>query len=238
MQYTHKGFILYDLMTSLMPNLTKGNNVYRPSQGTYGAASAALQHLPVPGDNPNKDGADLNDDLIEDTTETLPPPSSETSPTRVSLPSLLTQAPTAASLVTSSTSTPTSASSSKRKKSALSAMQTSSASKKQRTNVGATAIDGIKESLDNFNSTVAKSILVQPERIRPDTSPERRERAVQLLERQEIYLTDDQLVAFFDYFKTDTAAADIYLAITCESLRQVWVKRQLWKVLGFPEELP
>jgi hypothetical protein len=45
-------------------------------------------------------------------------------------------------------------------------------SKKQRTNAGALAMDGIKESLDNFNSTVAKSILVHPERMRADSSPE------------------------------------------------------------------
>ena len=78
-------------------------------------------------------------------------------------------------------------------------------------------MDRIKESLDHFNSTVAKSILVHPERIRPDTSPERRDRAVQLLEVKEDYLTDNQLIAFFDYFKGDTAA-DIYLIISRESL--------------------
>ncbi len=94
-------------------------------------------------------------------------------------------------------------------------------------------MDSIKESLDNFNSTVAKSILVHPEHMRPDSSPERREKAVQLLELQEKYLTDDELIAFFDYFKINTAAADIYLAITRESLRRGWVQRQLWKELGF-----
>ena len=99
-------------------------------------------------------------------------------------------------------------------------------------------MDRIKQSLDDFNSTVAKSILVHPERVRPDTSPERRERAVRLLEQQEDYLTDDELIAFFDYFKSDTAAADVYLAITRESLRKAWVQRQLWKELGFPQVVP
>ena len=58
----------------------------------------------------------------------------------------------------------------------------------------------------------------QAERVLSDTSPERRERGVQLLEQQEDYLTDDELIAFFDYIKSDTAAADVYLAITRESL--------------------
>jgi len=41
---------------------------------------------------------------------------------------------------------------------------------------------------------------------------------VRLLELQEDYLSDDEMIAFFDYFKSNTAAADIYLAITHESL--------------------
>jgi hypothetical protein len=248
-------------MTPLMPNLAKGHNVYRPSQGTYGAASATLQQLSTPGDNPNDNSTDLNDnipdpndntpdpdeddaDLNNKTThpvdenaeETLPPPpSSEVSPTRVSPPSLLAPTTASGTIVSHATGSTSAASSSKRKQSALSAVQSTGTSKKQRTNAGASAMDGIKQSLDDFNSTVAKSILVHPERMRPDTSPERRDRAVRLLKRQEDYLTDDQLIAFFDYFKGDTAAADIYLAIGRESLRKAWVQKQLWKELGFPQ---
>ena len=48
-------------MTPLMPNLAKGHNVYRPSQGTYGAASTTLQQLSTHGDNPNDNGTDSND---------------------------------------------------------------------------------------------------------------------------------------------------------------------------------
>ncbi len=196
-----------------MPTLAKGSNVYRPSQGTYSIASATLQQLPAPGDTPDNESPDLNDmnlvdknlvdeNLVDENADETPPPppSSEISPTRVSLPSLLAQ-PAAFSGMSSHGSTPTSAaSSSKHKQSALSAVQSSSAGKKQRTNAGASAMDRIKQSLDDFNSMVAKSILVHPERIRPDTSPERRERAVRLLESQEDYLTDDELIAFFDYF--------------------------------------
>src|SRR6266581_4248536 len=98
-QYMHKGFLLYDLMTPLMPNLAKGNNVYRLSQGTYGAASASLQQLPLPGSNPNDDSANPIDETVDPVDETAdpvddadgtpPPPSSEASLTRVSPPSLL-----------------------------------------------------------------------------------------------------------------------------------------------------
>jgi hypothetical protein len=210
-------------MTPLMPNLAKGTNVYRPSQGTYGMASTALQHPPLPNDNASDNLHTQATNLINENANKTPPhPSSETSPGPI---------PTDRSYA----STPTSASGSKRKQSALSALQSSSAGKKQRINGGASAMDRIKQSLDDFNATVAKSILVHPER-RPDTSPERRERAVQLLE-QEDYLTDDQMIAFFDYFKSDTAAADIYLAISRPSLQKAWVQKQLWKELGFPQEV-
>jgi hypothetical protein len=173
------------------------------------------------------DDANLNDkttDLVDEGADENPPPtpSSEVSPTRVSPPSLLAPTTASSTAVSHATGSTSAASSLKRKQSALSAVQSTGTSKKQCTNAGASAMDGIKQSLDNFNSTVAKSILVQPERMRLDTSPERRNRAVQLLERQEDYLTDDQLIPFFDYFKGDTAAADIYLAIGRESLRKAW----------------
>jgi hypothetical protein len=231
-----------------MPNLAKGNNVFRPSQGTYGAASSSLQQLD-PNDSANLsdgiadavDSPNPNDettDPVDAREETPPPPSSEVSPTRVSPPSVIASTTTSSTNFAHPSATPSATSSSKRKQSALSSVQSTGASKKQRTNAGASAMDGIKESLDNFNSTVAKSILVHPERMRADSSPERREKAVRLLELQENYLSDDELIAFFDYFKNNTAAADIYLAITRESLRKGWVQRQLWKELGFPQALP
>jgi hypothetical protein len=40
----HKGFPLYNIMAPLMPSLATGTNVYRPSEGTCGAASATLLH--------------------------------------------------------------------------------------------------------------------------------------------------------------------------------------------------
>ena len=236
-------------MTPLMPSLAKGNNVYRPSEGTHGATSAILQQLPIPGSNPNDGGANSNDDAnLDDGTNlnddvnnaegTPPPPSSDVLSTRVSPPSPLALTTASSTNMSLASATPSATSSSKRKQSALGSAQSTGASKRQRTNAGASAMDRIKESLDNFNSTVAKSILVHPEHMRPDSSPERREKAVRLLELQEDYLSDDEMIAFFDYFKSNTVAADIYLAITRKSLRKGWVQRQLWKELGFPQVLP
>ena len=186
------------------------------------------KHLNSAGPNDNnanlyEDDANLNDkttDLVDEGAEENPPPppSSEVSPTRVSPPSLLAPTTASGTAISHATGSTSAASSSKHKQSALSAVQSTGTSKKQHTNAGASAMDGIKQSLDNFNSTVAKSILVQLEHMRPDTSLEQRNRAVRLLEHQEDYLTNNQLIAFFDYFKGDTAAANIYLAIGHESL--------------------
>jgi len=159
-----------------MPNLAKGNSIYRPSQGTYGVASTTLQQLPAPSDHLIDDSANLDNetvDLLNDTEETPPSPSSEVSPNKSpNRASLLLLAPAAASSSVVSTLM-SAASSSKCKQSALSAVQSPGARKKQHTNAGTSAMDRIKESLDHFNSTVAKSILVHPERIHSNTSPER-----------------------------------------------------------------
>ena len=100
--------------------------------------------------------------------------------------------------------------------------------------MGAIALNGIKESLDAFNSTLRRSLLLQPERAHADTSPERRLKAMDLLQELESYLDDDCMVVFIDLFKADTAAADAYLAIKCDSLRRKWVEKQLIDHLGFP----
>ena len=69
----------------------------------------------------------------------------------------------------------------------------------------------------------------------PNSSPEHCAKAVELIQVQEDYLTDNQLVTFLDYFKANTAAADIYLAIKHEGLQKAWIQKQLWKELWFPQ---
>ncbi|KAF8221211.1 hypothetical protein L208DRAFT_1415480, partial [Tricholoma matsutake] len=112
--------------------------------------------------------------------------------------------------------TTTVSTSSKCKQSTLSALLLTS-SKKQRTAVtGAIPLNGIKESLDSFNSTIERSLLMQPDRM-----------------QQESYLSDDCMVAFIDLFRVDSAAADAYIALKWDGLRKAWVQRQM-KDLGFP----
>ena len=72
--------------------------------------------------------------------------------------------------------------------------------------------------------------------MRPDSSLDCQAKVVELIQVQEDYLTDYQLVAFLDYFKADTTAADIYLAIKCEGLQKAWIQKQLSKELGFPQQ--
>ena len=76
--------------------------------------------------------------------------------------------------------------------------------------------------------------MQQPDRGCADTSPERRAKAMDLLQEQESYLDDDRMVAFIDLFREDTAAADAYLALKRDSLRKKWVEKQLINKLGFP----
>jgi hypothetical protein len=238
-----------------MPSLVKGNNVYRPSQGTYGAASATLQlakdadKVPALTDSPISDGANFNEgcsghvgpgDDAEEETPPVPPPSSLPS-SPVSPPLSLTPQTAVSDIVpdsdtSMSCATPSTSTGSKRKRSALSAAQSSSTSnKRQHTTPGTITMNGIKESIEKFNATISNSVLMQPDRLHADTSPERRAKAVDLIQVQEDYLSDDQMVAFLDFFRADTAAADIYLAIKRESLRKAWVQKQLWKELGFPQ---
>jgi hypothetical protein len=161
----------------------------------------------------------------------LPPSSRLSSPAsgRPVVPNPLSGSTLSTSHTPSSTST-----ASKRKQSALSATQSSSSSKKQHTNSGAVLMYGIRESLDNFNATVSKSALMQADRFCADTSPECLAKAVELIQEQEDYLSDDQMVAFLDLFQADTAAADIYLAIKQETLWKAWIQKQLLKDLEFP----
>ena len=84
---------------------------------------------------------------------------------------------------------------------------------------GAVALNGIKESLDAFNSTLGCSLALQQlECGCADTSPECKAKAMHALQELEVYIDDDHLVAFIDLFRADTAAADAYLAIKRDSL--------------------
>ena len=262
-----------------MPSLATGTNVFRPSEGTRGAASAALvsrlgseagdtatgSGTSAPATTNHHDAAIDPDGLgpgANGDPEPLhsqfgprsspPPPPSSPGPSPLMTPSqdrpfqlpagvvlgsrsVSTSYPSATG-TPNSVSGPSASSASKRKQSALLASQSNaSASKKQRTTTCAVALNGIKESLDAFNNTLGRSLVMQqPDRGRADTSPERRAKAMDLLQEQESYLDDDRMVAFIDLFREDTAAADAYLALKRDSLRKKWVEKQLINKLGFP----
>ena len=242
---------MYDLMTPLMPNLAAGSNVYRASVGTHGAANSTLTHGPEVNDNSNtgnastslhgaadEHGQDGNEEPVLQSSPPLPP-SSPSLPTRdiptlCGVPTSLTS--TSYPSATGSTSVSTMSCAAKRKQSVFQASQSNaSVSKKQRTTSGTVALNGIKESLDTFNSTIGRNLgLRQLERERADTSPERRAKAMDLLQEQETYLDDDRMIAFIDLFRADTAVADAYLAIKRDGLRRKWVEKQLKEMLGFP----
>lgn len=234
-----------------MPNLATGTNVYRASDRTHGAASATLlrsqEAEDITSTPANRDPFDFDEPIGDpgpEPSHQVSPPPPPTSPP--SSPSLRTgnilSASHASTSYPSTTGTGTASTSSistaaKRKLSALHASQQSNASggKKQQTTTGAVALNGIKESLDAFNNTLRCSLVMQqPERGRADTSPERRAKAMDVLQEMETYLDDDRLVAFIDLFRADTAAADAYLAIKRDGLRRRWVEKQLIDHLGFP----
>ncbi|KAF8231195.1 hypothetical protein L208DRAFT_1399325 [Tricholoma matsutake] len=139
--FAHKGFALYDLMSPLMPSLVKGHSIYRPGQGTHGATNMTLSALPQ--DPPDDNALGIDDPLERHGDATTPDPHSTTSASQTAT---TTGSTLSASLLTSS--------------------------KKQCTAVtGAIALNGIKESLDSFNSTIERSLLMQLDRMRSDTSP-------------------------------------------------------------------
>jgi hypothetical protein len=109
----------------------------------------------------------------------------------------------------------------KRKYSALEASQSghtpsvlSLSGKKQRSAIpGAVALNGIKESLDAFNKTIERGLVVQPHEQVRDTSPERRQKAIARLQESETHLDDARLIALIDLFKSDTSEADTYMSL-------------------------
>ncbi|KAF8223584.1 hypothetical protein L208DRAFT_1411625 [Tricholoma matsutake] len=251
--FAHKGFVLYDLMSPLMPSLVKGRSVYRPGQGTHGTTNTMLSTLPQ--DPPDDNALGIDDPLerhgdgipsdrsngghASDGDHTPPPPSSaypSSSPISPPLP-LHTDSATTPDphSITSASQTATTmvSTSSKHKQSALSASLLTSSKKQCMAVTGAVALNGIKESLDSFNSTIERSLLMQLDRMHSDTSPKHRAKAMDLFQEQESYLSDDCMVAFIDLFRVDSAAADAYIALKHNGLRKAWVQRQM-KDLGFP----
>ena len=127
----------------------------------------------------------------------------------------------------------------KRNQSALQASQSNASvtSKKQQTATSSVTLNSIKEYLNAFNNTFGLNLVArQANHVHADTSPERQAKAMNFIQERKDYLDNDHIVAFINWFKADTAAADAYLAIKSEhgGLRRKWVEKQLKEVLGFP----
>jgi hypothetical protein len=167
------GFRHYDRMQPLMGKLpVRGKRAFRPSQQSRGA----IANMPPPSSVPSRKGGrakkkgkergreqeqapDDNGDTGDSSNDqnshnrlsiTIPPPSTV----------ILPPSPVPTSTVPSSTSASiSSASSSKRKSSALdegSSLQSASASlaKKQKSRTSVSAIDGVKDGLNNISSSI------------------------------------------------------------------------------------
>ena len=145
------------------------------------------------------------------------------------------------------------ASSSKHKYSALDEASSilssshNSSSKKSKTR-GATAIDGVKASLDTIGSSIRDMTAERKlRRLQQDaradaqaaqavqllaSSPQRRHEAMQRLQQTETYLDADRMIALVDLVSSDTIAADVYMTLEREDYRKTWVSKRL-KELGF-----
>jgi len=219
-----------------MPHAARGAHVFRPSQQTQGVASSLL---PPPIRN------DVDDEAETDSAsgdEQLPAAPLATSR---QLPPIATNVPTLRS--TASTSVTGSSGRSKRKRSALddeqsgsrrSSLLTSASHERKKRGPSATvALHGLKEGLDLMNDNL--SVLVKG--VGPpvvDTSPERRTKAMEKIQKDEPNLDLARLTALVDLFKQDTTAADTYLALFREDVRRYWVEKQLIESLGFPALSP
>jgi hypothetical protein len=219
-----------------MPSIGKGTHAFRPSNQTRGASSAVSTMPPEPisddetttnAPHPRPIPPSLSHvgNVAPSETHEQPPPSSPPSVPHTPGPS------------TASVST-------KRKYSALEASQSqtpsvlSLAGKKQRSSVpGAVALNGIKESLDMFNKTIERGLVVQPHEKVRDTSPERRQKAMAHLQENETHLDDARLIALIDLFKNDTSEADAYMSLQREVLRKKWLQKQLVERCGFPADV-
>jgi len=91
----------------------------------------------------------------------------------------------------------------------------------------------LQQNFQSLAKTMEKYILLHTN---CKNSLDRQRQALELVQVQEDYLTDDQMVAFLDLFGNDPLSAEVYVAIKSESLRKAWVRLKLWKDLGFPKD--
>lgn len=220
--FKRKGFVHYNHMASLMPNHIRGTHAFRPLQQSFGAVAnqpfTSGSNMTTPRDT----GIDFTGgNSSDDERAALPiPPSTPQQPTTSTSPSISSFA----------------SCQSKRKHSVLDdgdsmsiRSLTSSQGKRQR-NTGVSALYSLGTKVDKMSDIFANSFTQESKtRSRPDHSPLRRAKAAKSFQRLERGLTNEQKVAIMDLFETNTAAADMFLAVDedDEGLRWAWLSNKL-----------
>ena len=214
--YRNKGWDLYVDMQQLMPSHGKGENVFRPSQS---APKGAVPSSPSSsgGESPRRDNGSSSPD------ENHPPP-----------PSSLPPSPPKTDKGKKCKGTPGLASPSMSDLTVSSLVTTESSSKRARI-TGPVALNGIKEEMSIFNNTIrtmSEHKMCRLDNLPPPlpTDNQLRQEAQNLLQEKDTYLDDDSMIAMFDLFAENAVQAQTYLGIRRDSLRKLWVKRELEKM--------
>ena len=121
-----------------------------------------------------------------------------------------------------------------------------SSSKKSKTR-SATAIDGVKASLDTIGSSICdmtaehklrqlqQDVCVDAQAAQAvqllASSPQHRHEAMQCLHQMETYLDANHMIALVNLISSDTIAADVYMTLEQEDYCKTWVLKWL-KELG------
>jgi hypothetical protein len=84
------------------------------------------------------------------------------------------------------------------------------------------------ERMDNF--TEAFRVATGTASTGVEVSPIHKRRAIRSAQELEVDLSDTDLTALVDLFRTDMSAADMYMELKRDSLRKVWITNQLSRI--------
>jgi hypothetical protein len=209
-------------MIPLMPSLAKGTHAFRPSQQTVGVNEPTASGV--------MDSPELQ---IHDSDEDLPPQSTPPQPSSVALSS-----------VALSSTAPSATSSQKRKHAALTSVTDSfrssslglglGPSEKKQRGSGIAVLGGIKDSIDEFKTIMRTGMPLGQVRA-ADQAAAYRVQAMDKVQMEEPDLDDNQVVALVDLFRTDSSAAEAYMAIVRPTICKAWLNKQL-RLLGFLDQ--
>jgi hypothetical protein len=108
--------------------------------------------------------------------------------------------------------------------------------KKQRVSGGAAVLSGIKESIDTWTSTMRTGMPTASVRA-ADRAAAYQVQAMDKVQREEEALGGGRVIALIDLFRSDSSAAEAYMAIVSPIILQKWLNKQMM-LLGFPNYVP